>query len=295
MNISIVVPVHNEENYLPYSIPSLLKLRDKVHEYIFVLDNCGDNSIYYIRRYFPDTKILFLNRHRWRYYAAESFQYGFDHADGDVILAAGADLIIDMDIPDIINKVFQDSTVGSICFRYLNYDLYSFTRRLHGFYENIYKNIAQRFRKAARHTGFYAFRRSLMFEIGGLKDIVSEYDEFSRRVKKHGYKVVYIPYTRTLHLRPGLTNNKQFIQGAARNTLPQYNILNTLFHSIVHLKPYLFTGFLYGRNGFLVAGSLGHDKGEKEGGSSYQPLLNASNSFNRASPLLSKPKIKGDS
>jgi cellulose synthase/poly-beta-1,6-N-acetylglucosamine synthase-like glycosyltransferase len=245
MKISIVVPVHNEEVYLPYSLLSLKQIKNQVSEIIFVLDNCTDKSECLIRAVLPDVTILTLRKHKWKYYTAESFQYGFNKASGYVICAAGADLVVDKELPSITQESFRDEKVGTVCFRYLNYDLFSPWLKFIGTYDNIYKRIIQHFRKEARHTGFYAFRRKMMEEIGGLADIISEYDEFCRRTEKSGWKVRYIPQTTTLHLRPGLTPRKQYFQGVARAYLPDYNLAKTLLHSLIHIKPYLIVGYIH--------------------------------------------------
>ena len=260
IKISCVIPVHNEEQYLRYSLPSFRQIKNKVEEFIFVLDNCTDRSEELICKTLPNAQVIHKTGHKWRFYAAEAFQLGFNHACGDVILACGADLIIDPTIPDIIRRVFADQKVGTVCFRYLNFDLFSLKMRIHGHYENLYKTFIQKFRREARHTGFYAFRKSMMKQIGGLHDVPSEYDEFCRRAEKNGWKIIYVPNTRTLHLRPGLSPQKQYIQGTARAYLPNYNLTKTLFHSIIHLKPHLLVGYLHAkRYGFVAAGKLGHE------------------------------------
>jgi len=86
------MPVHNEEKYLPYSLNSLKCIERELNQLIFVLDNCTDNSEQKIRNVFPNAKLYIKNRHTWRFYVAESFQYGFDKAKGDVVWAIGADL-----------------------------------------------------------------------------------------------------------------------------------------------------------------------------------------------------------
>lgn len=257
MTVSIVMPVHNEEQYLPYSLPSLKKIKGQIYEYIFVLDNCSDKSEQLIKQVFPNATFLYLNKHKWNFYAAEAFQTGFNYAKGDVIWATGADLIVDPNIPKIIRKLFSDEKVGTVCFRYLNFDIYNFRLRLLGHCENLYKTLLQHIRREARHTGFYAFRKKMMLKIGGLADVCSEYDEYCRRAEKHGWKVVYVPYTKTLHLRPGLTRRKQYIQGVARASLPTYNMIKTIFHSFIHLKPYLFVGYIHAKYyGVVEAGTL---------------------------------------
>jgi len=257
MKISVVMPVHNEEAYLPYSLPSLKRIEHYFCEVIFVLDNCTDKSKTIIQKHFPEATIYEKQEHKWNFYAAEAFQYGFDRASGDIIWALAADLIFDPVIPNIIKNVFADEKIGTVCFRYLNYDLFNHWNMVKGSYDNVYKTIMQYFRREARHTGVYAFRRQMMLEIGGLADIVSEYDEFCRRVTKNGWKLVYVPSTHLLHLRPGLTAKKQYMQGVARFYLPSYNLSKTLLHSFVHLKPYLITGYLHAKHyGVELAGSL---------------------------------------
>jgi len=247
MKISVVMPVHNEEEYLRYSLPVFRVLKD-IDEFVFVLDRCIDDSEKLVRTVFPEAKIYIKTDSKWRNKCAESFQYGFNRATGDIIWAVGADIIPDLQIPQIIKEEFsKDPMLGTLCFRYYDYDIFSFKRRIHGFYNNLYKNLVQHIRKEARHTGFYAFRKQMMLEIGGLEDLPSEYDWFARKVKASKWHYKYIPYTKTLHLRPGLSRFKQYNQGKARFHLPQYNLLKTILHSFVHFKPYLIVGYLHER------------------------------------------------
>jgi hypothetical protein len=117
-----------------------------------------------------------------------------------------------------------------------------------GTYDDIYKTIIQHFRREVRHTGFYAYRRRMMDKIGGLADVISEYDEFCLRARRNGWNVVYIPHTNNLHLRPVLTAKKQFRQGVARYYLPQYDLVKTFLHSFLHIKPHLFAGYMHARS-----------------------------------------------
>lgn len=257
LTISVVCPVHNEEAYLPYSLASLKDIEDGVDEKIFVLDNCTDNSECLIEHAFPDANIFHLQKHKWKFYAAESFQHGFDQATGDIIWAIGADLYLYRKIPEAIRNIYQNDRVGTTCFQYLNYDLFNLWLRLRGHYTNVYKRIFLRWRAEVRHTGFYALRRKMMEEIGGLADIVSEYDEYCLRSEANGWQVVYVPYTPTYHLRPGLSAQKQYGQGVARYYLPAYGLVKTLLHSFIHLKPHLITGYLHAKKyGLKVAGTL---------------------------------------
>jgi len=246
ISLSIVMPVHNEAEYLRFSLPAFKLVEKGVDEFVFVLDRCTDESEKLVKAVFPEAKIHVKTVSKWRNKCAESFQYGYDRANGDIIWAVGADILPDPEIPRIIRREFsKDPRLGTLCFRYLDYDLFNFKRKIQGFYNNLYKSLIQHVRKEARHTGFYAFRRQMMLEIGGLEDVPSEYDFFSRKVKKSKWRYKYIPYTNTLHLRPGLSKAKQYEQGKARFHLPQYSLLKTVLHSFVHFKPYLIVGYLH--------------------------------------------------
>ena len=83
MRISVVIPVHNEERYLRYSLPSLKCL--DVDEFVFVLDRCTDHSFDLIIRAMKRATIIIKKKKRWRNGCAEAFQMGFDEAKGDVI------------------------------------------------------------------------------------------------------------------------------------------------------------------------------------------------------------------
>lgn len=257
MKISIVIPVHDEAEYLPYSLAALKPIEGDFHELIFVIDRCVDHSEEIIGKVFPDALLTHLDQHSWNFYTAETFQRGFDQATGDIIFACGADLVLDPDLPRVITEQFKDTKTGTVCFRYLNYDLNSLRLRIHGYYENIYHSLIQRFRKEVRHTGVYAFRKDVMDQIGGLADVISEYDEYCLRCIRNGWRVNYIPETKILHLRAVLTPRKQYLQGTARSYLPSYNLWKTFLHSVIHVKPYLTVGFLHAkRYGLVKAGTL---------------------------------------
>ncbi len=247
-SLSVVMPVHNEEKYLPYSLRSLKFIDGLVDEFIFVIDNCSDNSEYMIKTMFPTSIISHLDTHKRRFLASETFQQGFDLASKDIVLATGGDLVVSRELPGIIRSVFSDPLMGTTCFRYINYDLLSLKMRAKGYYENLYRNMIEKFRKQARHTGFYAFRKKTMNEVGGLRDEPSEYNEWSSRIKESNWLYKYIPSVCAIHLRPGLEKSKQILQGQSRFHLPNYNFVKTLFHSFVHVKPYLIQGYIQEKN-----------------------------------------------
>jgi len=53
--VSLIMPIHNEEDYLP---ESLKKIENQFFEFIFILDRCTDNAENIIMQWFPNTKIM---------------------------------------------------------------------------------------------------------------------------------------------------------------------------------------------------------------------------------------------
>jgi len=73
MTISVVMPVHNEEKYLPYSLASLL--RCPIDELVIVLDRCTDRSTIITERFAKiapyNVKLIQKNSRKWKYQSAK--------------------------------------------------------------------------------------------------------------------------------------------------------------------------------------------------------------------------------
>lgn len=254
LTCSVVLPIHNEAPYLRYSLFTLRNVAREINEFVFVLDRCTDDSEHLVRSVFPHAKIFLKHEQVWSNPTAEAFQYGYDRAEGDIIFALGADLIVDPQMFTLAKKLFQKhKDLGTVSFRYYNYSLFESTlRRIHEEYENFYRTMLEKFRPETEtriyFTGTYAFSKRMMEEIGGLKDFPSEYDEFIRRVIHHPkWKHFYIRTTRILHLRAGLSKKKQLLQGKARFHLPHYTLWRIVLNSIIHFTPYRIVGYLHER------------------------------------------------
>jgi hypothetical protein len=235
-------------------------------EILFVLDNCDDKSEFMITSFLEkiqadNVQVLQFGEHKKKYFASEVFNFGYEHATGDIIQTWACDLVYDPQVYDVITSVFTcGDLVGTVCFRYWNYSVDSLLLQIHGMYENVYRNIIEKIREQARHTGVYAIRRTMRDQIGPFKDIISEYDEYCLRAKRAGWRVLYYPHTKILHLRAGLTPKKQYSQGTARAYIPHYNFIKTLFHSIIHFKPHLLVGYRHAvTHGFFDTGTLSHE------------------------------------
>jgi len=83
--ISLIIPIHNEEEYLPESLKSLKEIEDKFFEFIFILDRCTHNSESIVMQWFPDARIVKKESSKWKNSFAENSQLGFEASKGNII------------------------------------------------------------------------------------------------------------------------------------------------------------------------------------------------------------------
>lgn len=113
--ISIIVPVYNEEGNLPLLIPeilSVMKNTSRKYEIILVDDGSTDNSLNIIKEF--STKYMEVRYTRFRKNCGQSaaFDSGFKEAQGSLIVTIDADLQNDpADIPRLLSYIPQYDVV----------------------------------------------------------------------------------------------------------------------------------------------------------------------------------------
>lgn len=242
MRISGVMAVHNEALYLRYSLPALKQI--PFDELIFVLDRCTDNSEEIIRKLAPhNSRIMFKKEQHWVYTrAGETFQTGFDRARNDLVFALGADLILTPRALTITEDLMQDPKVGSVFFGLTQRSIRGISRRIHTEYINFMKRyLLDSFSPYASlfSTGVYCFRKSL----AKLRDVPAEYDDLHNQIRAKGYEVVYVRDAGIIHLRTGLSKEKQIWHGRVRAKLHE-PLMKVALHSIVNFKTWTLIAFL---------------------------------------------------
>jgi glycosyltransferase involved in cell wall biosynthesis len=111
MDISIVIPLYNEDE----SLPELVEWIDKVmienkynYELILIDDGSTDKSWFVIQQLSQKFKSLKAIRFRRNYGKSAGLNVGFSHASGEVVITMDADL---QDSPDEIPDLYQMITV----------------------------------------------------------------------------------------------------------------------------------------------------------------------------------------
>lgn len=109
MDISVVIPVYNEEDSLDrlYSeLKESLGRLDKEHEILFVDDGSRDRSLECLRRIRDADPAVKVISFRKNFGQTAALSAGFDHARGDIVITMDADLQNDpADIPMLLDKI----------------------------------------------------------------------------------------------------------------------------------------------------------------------------------------------
>jgi len=241
MRISGVMAVHNDSSYLRYSLPALKRI--PFDEIIFVLDRCTDNSEGIIRKVaLENSEIISKKKQHWRNPISEAFQLGFDTARNDLVFALGADLIFTSHALAITEDLMKNPKVGSVFFSFTQRPIRGTRRRVHEEYINFLKHFLLDRVSPYRvefTTGVYCFRRTL----AKLRDVPAEYDDLHRQIRARGYKAIYVPHAGIIHLRAGLTREKQIWHGQVRAELRE-PLMKVALHSIINFKPWTLITYL---------------------------------------------------
>lgn len=121
VEISVVVPIYNEEFNIDYLLKKLLFVLNELHlsyEIICVNDGSKDNSLKHLieyHKYNPAIKVIDLSRNFGKEIALTS---GIEHAEGNAVIPIDADL---QDPPELIEKLIEKWQQG--------YDVVYATRR----------------------------------------------------------------------------------------------------------------------------------------------------------------------
>ncbi len=117
MDLSIVVPVYNEEENIPYLYEQLTAVLDPLgleYEIICADDGCTDRSFELLRDLAERDHRVKVIRFRRNYGQTAGFSAGFDHAKGDIVITIDADLQNDpASIPALLDKMAEGYDVVS--------------------------------------------------------------------------------------------------------------------------------------------------------------------------------------
>lgn len=103
--ISIIIPAHNEENYLESTIKSVLKNKGN-YELIIICDSCEDKTFEIAKKYTRKTyRVYFKNISKTR-------NYGVKKSSGEILIFNDADTIISENYIPEISEAMKNHDYG---------------------------------------------------------------------------------------------------------------------------------------------------------------------------------------
>lgn len=205
------MPVHNEEKFLPLSLPSIYKL--KPSEVILMFDRCTDKSLEVAKelssrhQFYENTKFVEVTENsNWKFRFSFLRCFGIDMASNDIILITGADLILDSRIANHLSRINQ---FPFISFNYIEIPV-NFTNLM----QRLLSHLPPPF-KSDKLAGIYFVNRKVMYECEDrekLKQLDAGEETFLHYSIKKRYSTDYV-ITNTIHLRPKHSAKRHYMKG----------------------------------------------------------------------------------
>jgi glycosyltransferase involved in cell wall biosynthesis len=246
LDFSIVMPVHNEENNLRFSLPSLFKLEPG--ELVILLDNCTDKSKTVIEnyakmiKYSGSLKFIEVNDipSDWKYRVAYLFRLGYRSTKYDTILTTAADIVFDQ----VVKRYITDFSQGNA--KIVSFGLKSYPL------DRIYfvRKIISIFLPRSTFSGVFLFSRKAWLDTEieeDAKNVLRAQDTLMFRSIRRKYPARHI-WTNSLHLRSRVNEaGYYYTRGQVSYQVTRRSSLFVFVSSIVYLHPMMFIGYRHAK------------------------------------------------
>ena len=240
--ISLVMPIHNEEKYLPESLKTLKEIENQFFEFIFILDKCTDSSESIILEWFGNATIIKKESNKWKNSYAENLQLGFEVSKGNIVCIQDADATAPPILGPLLKELRDD--VASVAPTLLTSKDEFFANRLYYWWEKT-KRLAPLGKEP--RGAFRLIKRECLNQVGGFKDVISPDTQLDNDLRKIGYRSIYIESSINYHLRKfsfWKAIRSQIQSGRMRRQLnmPFWRVVG---HSVFRLRPFVVYGYLF--------------------------------------------------
>ena len=238
-SFSIVCPVYNEEEMIPYTALSMYNL--KPNEVIFVLDRCTDRSqeiIEGINKIYGKTTLQLLHvreKSDYRFHTAFLRRKAYEMASNDIILNTAIDIKLDPRIAKYLGYLDQETKL-------IKFGFYDYPFNVQSFMRQIYST----FTPWKSNSGLYLFSKKAWMETENQEEVkLLESSEDTHLIKsiESKYKSRYFN-TKSLHLRPTETDERDRVRGVAYRNVLKASPLRAFLTSMVMLRPQLFVAYM---------------------------------------------------
>jgi len=241
---SVVLPVHNEEEMVPYAIPTIFMLNPE--EVVVLFDRCTDRSELYTRRVWKrhfshiDLKVINVEeKSGWRKHLNYLYDLGIREAAEDIVLLVQADIQYDY---KTISRNIHLAEGAMVSFGVAGHPLHNpwnwaVTRMLRKLFEGF--------------SGTVALSKQIYREIALTPDSIHNFDThlFSYAKRRR------LPYrfvdTRSLHLRPNFRFSLRFNKVLWNLGVAKYKAGKSFFKvlgwSLVRMTPFVIAGWIHAK------------------------------------------------
>jgi glycosyltransferase involved in cell wall biosynthesis len=237
---SVVVPIHNEIQYLPGFMDSLRDLTPD--ETIFILDRCTDGSYDYVSKRsknlpFTETQILRVSEEdgtNWHRRVGYLRRLGYYLAKNEIILTCDADMILDPNIAKY-SKVLDDQT------KYVGFGYFDKPLNIKSILRNLYPVILP----IDPYSGLYMFSRQAWLETEDLEEArqMGAEDAHLKLAIESKYKTKHY-ITKTRHLRSNETIEHDKMRGKNYALTVNAPLWKVTLMSLAMLRPYMLLEYL---------------------------------------------------
>lgn len=241
--VSVVICVHNEEEYIAKALASVHAQTLKLYQVIVVLDRCTDNT----RSMVTQCDVLVeKNMKKWKNSYAENLEIGRKYAKGDYYAIVDADVELPLRYFEEITKKFDSETAcaSGIAITTSPNLLGTIIR----FKERFYDSFVRLERSPVRGCCM-VINKKFLDKIGGFKDVRAPDTYVVRKAKQQNLKIKQIPvtvkHTRKLTLSKIIRNEINSGRGRREQNL---SFIRTLLHSIFRLRPFVLVGYFWSEN-----------------------------------------------
>jgi len=239
MSVSVIMAIHNEERYLPRSLPPLVKA--DINEFVAILDRCIDNSEEIVKQHFPKAKLIRKEQPKWMNSYAENLQLGYEASKGSVVCIHDADI---ESPPQLLTALMRhlEGTVASVSPMIRTDKKTSVLNLLYHYWEKTYE-LAPLGREP--RGGVRLIKRKYLEEVGGFRDVAAPDTRLDLDLSRSGHESKLIEEVVSLHLREFSFRKairSQILSGRTRrqHRAPLWRVLG---HSIIRLRPFVLYGY----------------------------------------------------
>jgi len=250
-----VMPVHNEEKYLPFSLGSLLQAQ--LDGLLIYLDHCTDNSKKIVQSFSPKYEVIVheeTGRRTARDKMFEAYQKSHLLAtdvidDEDVLFSMAADLLYPLgvfnkknfEIADCVSFYYEDQDIQLSSFRNAYVNIVSKT--------SPFLALTRLERKPLYRWYNFGVRSYIFKELNGFREVPrihgTEFiQDFLFRLMRKGYTWTMLKKPTLKHMRTGFRPEKQWEHGVTRAEMG-YRSWRVILHGLLYFKPILIKGYLW--------------------------------------------------